>query len=170
MPKMHSLFGDKVKTIDKKNKAKAENKTITDNVPTEKPKRGRPKKIIESNINIKTPTKTKATKTPTTKTVKTPTIKQTSKTTINIKWIRTIDKQPEEFRPIMFNTNCKKQAFGYRLPNGDYIVDTPYFIDKFKKKNGYLEWQYIKCGNTLSFCENGFPRCLSCKSFKHEGD
>lgn len=174
MPKIHSLFGDKVKTVDKKSKSNEKNttKTVIENTPIEKPKRGRPKKTIESDINTQKPIKTKITKTPIPKQTKhTATNKQKLKTTINnIKWIRTIDKQPEEFLPIMINTECKKQAFGYKLPNGDYIVDTPYFIDKFKMKNGYLEWQYVKCGNTLSFCEGGFPRCLSCKSFKQEGD
>lgn len=168
MPKMHSLFENKVKTINNKVKQTA---TVDVNVP-EKAKRGRPKKVIESNIDINVNT---TTKTPKATTIKTPTPKETKTTNkpnskiSNIKWVKTIDKQPEEFRPIMFNAECKKQVFGYKLPNGDYIVDTPYFIDKFKMKNGYLEWQYVKCGNTLSFCEGGFPRCLSCKSFKQEG-
>lgn len=79
------------------------------------------------------------------------------------KWFRTPDKVPEELRPIEFHTQYKKPIMGYRQGYG-YITDTPYFIDKFKQQNGYIEWRYINYCTTLSKCPKEFPMCNSCKN------
>lgn len=77
------------------------------------------------------------------------------------KWFKTVDKKPDEFRPVEFHTNYKKPIRGYRQGSG-YITDTPYFIDKFKQQNGYVEWRYINYCTTLSKCPMKFPACESC--------
>ena len=84
-------------------------------------------------------------------------------------WSRTTTKLPEELRPIEFNTKSKKPAYGYRLQNKSYIVNTPYFIDKFKKEFGYLEWHYIPQCRTLDKCPSNFPDCTNCKIHKAKG-
>ena len=59
-------------------------------------------------------------------------------------WHKTTDELPEENRPIIINSEGKKLIHGYRLNNHNYIVDDAYYLDKFKKKYGYIEWQYVK--------------------------
>lgn len=84
-------------------------------------------------------------------------------------WSKTTTKLPEELRPIEFNTKSKKPAYGYRLQNKSYIVNTPYFIAKFKKEFGYLEWHYIPQCRTLDKCPANFPDCTNCKIHKAKG-
>lgn len=79
------------------------------------------------------------------------------------KWFRTPNKLPDELRPIEFNTTHKKPVRGYRLRNG-YITDTPYYVDMFKKRNGYIEWRYINYCTSLTKCPKEFPSCNGCKN------
>lgn len=148
MARMHNLLGNKNISTEIKNKTTETSKTI------ETPTAELTNTQITNTSNTNTPTEIK--------------INKNIIKSIDEKWVKTIDGLPEENRALIFNTDNKKQIFGYRLPNGDYVVDDAYSINIFKKKNGYLEWQYVNCGNTLDFCEKGFPHCLSCKAFRQK--
>ena len=160
MAKMHNLFGNKVINTEVKNKNKTKTPTSTSTQIIEKTKQTETT-TIETPTQPITNTETTTTSTHTESKINKNIIKSTDE-----KWIKTIDGLPEENRAVMFNTYDKKQVTGYKLPNGDYVVNDAYSINNFKKKNGYLEWRYINCGNTLDFCEHGFPNCLNCKAFK----
>ena len=81
-------------------------------------------------------------------------------------WVKSTDGLPQEFRPVLFNSNYKKPIYGYRMNSYNYIVNTPYHLDLFKKKHDYLEWQYIDGCINIKNCPNGFPDCSNCKLSK----
>jgi len=83
-------------------------------------------------------------------------------------WINTNKTLPEELRPIEFNTSAKKPVYGYRLKGYGYVVTTPYYVDKFKKKYGYIEWKYIPYCGALFRCPNEIPDCSNCKHSKNK--
>lgn len=147
LAKMHSLFslnnsGSNEFKLTKKKRRRTK-LPEDNNIEEVKPKRTRRKKLEE-------PVVTKPEKV----------LTQTTDTTGG-KWFKTTDKKPDEFRPIEFHTNYKKPIRGYRQSSG-YITDTPYFIDKFKQQNGYVEWRYISYCTSLSKCPKGFPSCEGC--------
>ena len=81
-------------------------------------------------------------------------------------WYKSSNKLPDINRPIIINSDNKKLIHGYRLNNYSYIVDTPYYMDKFKQKYSYFEWQYIKGCINLNNCDRGFPNCTFCSFAK----
>lgn len=114
----------------------------------------KPKKVIKSNL-LNNEQNSKKLQT-----------EQSSKILSNTNWINTSKKLPEELRPIEFNTSYKKPVYGYRLKGYGYIVTNPYYINKFKKKYGYIEWRYIPYCTTLLRCFNEIPDCSNCKHSK----
>lgn len=156
------------------------NNLLGGKAPEVKPKRGRPPKNTQTNskqpTKQKEPIKPKITKpqsvrteVPKPVTSKPVTPKATTPPTCHstTTWVKSINKQPEDLRPILFNTRCKKPVTGYKLRNG-YVTNTPYFIDKFKKENGYIEWKYVSYCASLSRCPNEFPNCINCKHNKED--
>ena len=151
MPKVHSLFTVKKdvnsETVSKSTKIKntekniIKNKTVQNNTPTNK-------------TNTVSANKTKTTST------------NTNENITATEWVKSTDVLPQEFRPVMFNSNYKKPIYGYRMNSYNYIVNTPYHLDLFKKKHNYLEWQYIDGCINIKNCPNGFPDCSNCKLSK----
>jgi len=125
-------------------------------------KRGRSKKSVE--VTKPHTTSKQNTKVSTTTNIES-TSKSITKADTTITWNRTINKQPDPLRPILFNTKCKKPVTGYKLRNG-FITNTPYFINQFKKETGYVEWKYISYCTSLQRCPNGFPNCTICPHSK----
>ena len=95
--------------------------------------------------------------------------KSVTSPTTSSNWVKSSTRLPEELRPIEFNTKHKKPVYGYRLNHYNYITNTPYFIDKFKQQNGYLEWKYIPYCTSLNRCPKEFPDCDNCKIAKKKG-
>ena len=158
--------------------------TKSTNTDSNKKKVGRPKKVISEDAvkdtnkkstkkiekvpntkNNKSKSVSSAPKnTKTTKTIKEPIKKNTKQTeVVNVqrRWHNFITNPPELERPIEFNSNYKKPIYGYRTYQG-IITNTPYYIDKYKKETGNIEWQYINSCKDLSKCPNGFPNCDIC--------
>ena len=134
-----------------KKEIKSNTKTL--NKKTVKPKTDKTTKSkIEEKLQIESKTKQKS---------------NISNVTNSTEWYRTTDRQPEELRPLIFNTTHKKPVVGYKLKYG-YITNTPYFIDKFKKKHGYIEWKYIDGCMNLFKCPAKFPDCSVCKLSKQK--
>lgn len=178
-----------IKTIKEQNKESIKTKeskkqTATKSIKPETSKIKEDKKLADTksiNTNNKTTKSTKSTTTKSTKlkkesdTIKSNNLlsKKDESNIINTQnithWSKTTTKLPEELRPIEFNTKSKKPAYGYRLQNKSYIVNTPYFIAKFKKEFGYLEWHYIPQCRTLDKCPSNFPDCTNCKIHKEKG-
>ena len=128
----------------RKQRKESKKKSVEANVPKPLPK-PLPKQINTStkSINTQTNTPTKSDNTPTER------------------WHKTNTNPPVEFRPIEFNTDCKKPVRGFKT-HGGYITNTPYYLNKTFKLNGYLEWKYIPVCMTLTKCPNGFPDCEHC--------
>ena len=153
-------------TQNKKKETRPIKQTVTTSSTVEvKKKRGRPPKIKEPLLTTTTTTQ-KITSKPTLKTV-TQSIKPiTQKVTNTIsEWNNSTQIQPDEFRPVIFNTLKKKLVTGYKVGHG-YVISTPYEVDKFKKKFGYIEWQYVPNCTNLKRCSKEFPDCANCKQFK----
>ena len=92
-------------------------------------------------------------------------INSNSSISANNEWHSTKNKLPNEFMPIEFNTEYTDIVTGYRIKN-DYITDTPYYLNKFKKLNGYIEWRYISSCRNLESCPHEFPQCNYCNKNK----
>ena len=145
MAKQMSLFGDFItsktdkntdkKTDKKTNKKKNEPKNSLFNSP--------PK--VENKPKNKSKTETKV-----------------SEPTVLERWHKSNNNPPTDFRPVEFNTESKKPVRGFKTVGG-YITNTPYYLNKSNKANGYLEWKYISSCSTLDKCPNGFPDCEHCK-------
>lgn len=157
----------KADTVDKSNQNKpVKQKTKTDklqhNAPnTQTKRRGRPPK------NSLLPAEEKVIKTKPTKIQIEQSNKVSTPTSTSSGWINTNKTLPEELRPIEFNTSAKKPVYGYRLKGYGYVVTTPYYVDKFKKKYGYIEWKYIPYCGALFRCPNEIPDCSNCKHSKN---
>ena len=136
-----SLFGNPKETVKKP--------TVSKNVAN------KPKSIKPKNDLLTKPPKTDTKKIATAK----PQI-NTEPTALE-RWHKTNTNPPTEFRPIEFNTDHKKPVRGFKIVGG-YIVNTPYYLNKTNKANGYLEWKYISSCSTLDKCPNGFPDCENC--------
>lgn len=151
------LATQKINKVKQKELEKSTQKTSTQTTQTTDKKRGRPPKIL-----------TQTTITPKNEPIKSLSQKKDSKTNIVSKeteWYNLTQQKPEEFRPIMFNTINKKVVTGYRMGNG-FAVTIPYILNKFKKKFGYIEWQYIPHCSNLFKCPKQFPDCNNCKHSK----
>ena len=151
-PKGISLFSNLKETVEKPNvSTEKTNKS-------ESKSKGRPKtetKNKSKNNLLTSPPKTTKPKT-------TPKNNQSkSEPTALERWHKSNNNPPAEFRPIEFNTNYKKPVRGFKIVGG-YIVNTPYYLNKTNKANGYLEWKYISSCSTLDKCPNGFPDCENC--------
>lgn len=133
-------------------------------------KRGRPPKV-DKQVQEKKVTKTnsKVTKSKVDKVVKEPKVIEkpiTTKTNnTNRRWHNLDNNPPEEFRPLEFNTNSKTPVFGYKIPHG-IITNTPYYLDRYKKENNVIEWQYINGCINLSKCPKEFPDCTNCEIYQ----
>ena len=158
----------KADIVDKSKQNKlVKQKTKTDKLQpntlnTQTKKRGRPPK------NSLLTTEEKVIETKSTKIQIEQSNKVSTPTSTSNGWINTNKTLPEELRPIEFNTSAKKPVYGYRLKGYGYVVTTPYYVDKFKKKYGYLEWKYIPYCGALSRCSNGIPDCSNCKHSKNK--
>lgn len=87
-----------------------------------------------------------------------------SNSSINHKWHNMSKTVPERDRPIELNSDYKKPIHGYKTYKG-LITDNPYYLNKYIKNKGYIEWQYISGCNNLSKCPHGFPDCQNCNIY-----
>lgn len=141
-------------------------------------KRGRPpkvdkqvqeKKVTKTNSKVTNSKVTKSKVDKVVKVVKEPEVIKkpiTTKTNnTNRRWHNLDSNPPEEFRPLEFNTNSKTPVFGYKVPHG-IITNTPYYLDRYKKENNVIEWQYINGCINLSKCPKEFPDCTNCEIYQ----
>ena len=129
-------------------------------------KRGRPKKVVEE-VKVTKPannSKVKETK-PTSTSTKNKMVKSNIKTS-NKEWHDLYTNPPEKFRPLQLNVGIDKEfVTGYKLQGGINTTNA-YLIDKFKKANNTIEWQYISGCTDLSKCDKEFPDCIRCDIYK----
>lgn len=92
--------------------------------------------------------------------------KNNTKQDLSTTWHKTTNELPDENRPIIINSEGKKLIHGYRLNNHNYIVNDAYYLDRFKKKHNYVEWQYVKGCINLENCDRQFPNCDYCNFAK----
>ena len=111
-------------------------------------------KEVKHKTDVKAETKAKVTKS----------IAVTNTSTTR-RWHNLETNKPQEFRPLEFNTNNKISVFGYKVPHG-IITNAPYYIDKYRKENNVIEWQYISGCTNLSKCPREFPDCINCEIYQ----
>ena len=172
MAKAFNLLGNTVQKEEKKavkKQVKKQTKSLL-SLPTDieasTKKQGRPKKVVEE-IKVTKPTNNSKVKE--TKHISTPTkdkvVKSNLKTS-NKKWHDLYTNPPENFRPIQLNVGIDKEfVTGYKLQCG-INTNNAYLIDKFKKANNTIEWQYINGCTDLSKCDRRFPDCIHCDIYK----
>ena len=164
MAKAFNLLGNTDSIKNKKNN-KSKSKSLID-IPITEPikKKGRPKKIVD-NVE-KVVEKTEPVIKKQRKITSTTKLSPPPKNNTNKKYHNLYTNPPELNRPIIFNTdNTKELITGYKIHNG-IVVNNPYSINKYRKINDSIEWQYISGCNNLFNCPNGFPDCNVCDIYK----